>query len=131
MSEQYNTTTEQDTAKNIVNLLDFGAQNLNADRVAALDLARQHALDAHARLRKAPAYSIHGISHSFFAYFDKHRALMSSGLVFGVILVAFLVVQPLNKYSNNQRSDAFLLGSELPPEAYADKGFDTWVGLGS
>jgi len=26
-----------------------------------------------------------------------------------------------------ERSDAFLLASELPPEAFADKGFNTWL----
>lgn len=131
MDKQYNLNTEQEIAKTIVSLLDSDAQNLSADNVAKLDGARQSALDTHIRLRTAPAHSISGISHSFFDYFEQHPGLVSSGLAFGVILVAFLVVQPFSKYSNNEHSDAFLLGSELPPEAYADKGFDTWVGLGS
>lgn len=131
MSKQCNINTEQEIAKNIVSLLDSSAQNLSLDHVAKLDSARQRALDTHLRLRTAPAYSISGMPHSFFDYFDKHRRLTSSGLAFGVILAAFLVVQPFSKYSNNEHSDAFLLGSELPPEAYTDKGFDKWVGLGS
>ncbi len=131
MNKQDNFNTEQEIAKNIVSLLDSDAQNLSADQVAKLDNSRQRALDKHMRLRTVPVHSISGISHTFFDYFEQHRALMSSGLAFGVILVAFLVVQPVSKYNTNERSDAFLLGSELPPEAYADKGFDKWVGLGS
>ena len=131
MNEQYNLNTEQETAKNIISLLDSGAQNLNTDTVAKLENARLRALDKHMNIQITTGYTISGITHSFFDYFNNHRSLMSSGLVFGVILVTILIVQPLSKYSNNEHSDAFLLGSELPPEAYADKGFDKWVGLGS
>lgn len=121
---------EQNTAKRIVSLLDDNAQNLNTDSVAKLDVARHRAVDAHMRLRAAPALGVAGFAHTLSNYFEHHRAAMSSGLAFGALLIAFLVVQPFSQHSN-ERSDAFLLGSELPPEAYADKGFDTWVDLGS
>ena len=128
MTNQYDINTEQEIAKNMVSLLDSGAQSLSADHVAKLDGARQRALDKHLHLRIAPAHSISGMSHLFFDYFHKHRLLTSSSLAFGVILAAFLVVQPFSRYNSNEHSDAFLLGSELPPEAYTDKGFDTWLG---
>lgn len=131
MEENYNTNAEQDIALTIVSLLDDGTQHLTTDTLAKLELGRQRALTAHMSLRTAPAYGLSGMSHSFFDYFDKHRALMSSGLAFGALIAAFLIVQPFSNYSKNEHSDAFLLGSELPPEAYADKGFDTWVNLGS
>ena len=131
MNKQHNVNLEQKIAKDIIDLLDHDAQNLSAVNVAKLASARQQALSSHMCLHKVSAFSLAGISHSFVEYFDKHRALTSSGLALGIILVAFFVVQPFSHSNNNSGSDAFLLGSELPPEAYADKGFDTWLGLDS
>jgi hypothetical protein len=44
-----------------------------------------------------------------------------------VIMLAFFVVQQVEFEDNSKSSDAFLLASELPPEAFADKGFDIWL----
>ncbi|MBC7786003.1 MAG: DUF3619 family protein [Methylophilaceae bacterium] len=120
---------DQDTAKNIVSLLNHHAQNLNAKEISSLKLARQIAVDAHLGHAKAPAFNIAGLVGGLFDYVDHHRAAMSSGLAFGAFLIAILVLQPFN-HNNTKNSDAFLLGSELPPEAYADKGFNTWLEKG-
>jgi len=56
----------------------------------------------------------------------KHRAMSAvSGL--GLAMMVLVLVQQLNSYEHLESSDAFLLASELPPEAFADKGFDTWL----
>jgi hypothetical protein len=43
------------------------------------------------------------------------------------MLLTFFAVQQLGSTNNLENSDAFLLASDLPPEAYADKGFDAWI----
>ena len=54
------------------------------------------------------------------AWADHHRLLVTS-LLLAVMVGSFIVMQTLN---NNEPSDAFLLGAELPPEAFVDKGFE-------
>ena len=43
-----------------------------------------------------------------------------------VAVLTFLVLQPYNT-SEPIETDAMLLASDLPPEAYVDKGFDAWL----
>lgn len=126
-----NAQLEQDelTAKNIVSQLNQHAQNLNPEQLASLETARKIAVDAHLQSARAPVFNIVGWAGGWFNYIDHHRAAMTSGLALGAVLIAILVVQPFSN-NNTKNSDAFLLGSELPPEAYADKGFNTWVEKG-
>ncbi len=130
MKEHSNIHTEQEIARNIVSLLDENANNLNAETVAKLNLSRQQAVAAHMNPCQAPAYSLSELSHAFGDCFDQHRALMSSSVAFGALIAALLLAQAFNQLGKVEHSDAFLLGSELPPEAYADKGFDTWIDSG-
>jgi DNA-binding phage protein len=59
-------------------------------------------------------------------YWQQHRN-MSAALIFLVIALTFFAAQQFEVDRSLQASDAFLLASDLPPEAYADKGFDTWL----
>jgi hypothetical protein len=52
---------------------------------------------------------------------------MSTAITLGAILLAFYAAQQFGSNANLEEGDAFLLASDLPPEAYADKGFDTWL----
>jgi hypothetical protein len=52
---------------------------------------------------------------------------MSAAMLAGVMMLTFFVTQQFGFNNNLENSDAFLLASELPPEAFADKGFDTWL----
>lgn len=61
----------------------------------------------------------------FSGYLNQHR-LVSSISFASLVLFTFLLVQQLDQQSL-QNSDAFLLASDLPPEAFADKGFDSWI----
>ncbi|MDG1445502.1 MAG: DUF3619 family protein, partial [Methylophilaceae bacterium] len=49
-----------------------------------------------------------------------HRIVMMS-LVLSIGLSTFAIMQHL---SANETSDAFLLGADLQPEAFVDKGFE-------
>ena len=128
--KEHTIRTEQDIARNLVDLLNDSANNLDAETVAKLNISRQQAVAAHMHLRKVPAYSLSGLSHTFSDYFNEHRTLISSGLAFGGLIAALLLAQAFNQQTKVEHSDAYLLGSELPPEAYADKEFDTWIDAG-
>jgi len=57
-------------------------------------------------------------------YFMQHRAVSAA---FVMMLVTFFAVQQFGLNDNIENSDAYLLASDLPPEAFADKGFNTWI----
>lgn len=57
-------------------------------------------------------------------YFTQHRAVSAA---FVMMLVTFFAVQQFGLNDNIENSDAYLLASDLPPEAFADKGFNTWI----
>jgi len=57
-------------------------------------------------------------------YFTQHRAVSAA---FVIMLVTFFAVQQFGLNDNIENSDAYLLASDLPPEAFADKGFNTWI----
>ena len=42
-------------------------------------------------------------------------------MVLGTIIVGFVIMQSMGQ---TESSDAFLLGSDLPPEAFVDRGFE-------
>ncbi len=56
--------------------------------------------------------------------FAQHRAISAA---FAMMLVTFLAIQQFGLNDNIESSDAYLLASDLPPEAFADKGFNTWI----
>lgn len=67
-----------------------------------------------------------------FSWFDHthHRQWLQYrklAAVFSVMIVTFFAVQHFGLSDDLENSDAFLLAAELPPEAFADKGFDTWI----
>ncbi len=57
-------------------------------------------------------------------YVVHHRAISAA---FAMMLVTFFAVQQFGLNDNIENSDAYLLASDLPPEAFADKGFNTWI----
>lgn len=57
-------------------------------------------------------------------YFSQHRVLSTT---FAIMLVTFFAVQQFGLNDNLEHSDAYLLAADLPPEAFADKGFNTWL----
>jgi len=126
---------EGQIAHNIVELLNSRAQNLSEAQAQCLSAARSQAVNHLAKRQLALAAdgsisrngnALRWFGHHVGHYFEQHR-LMSAGLVVLTMLLTFVAVQQLGGSSNLENSDAFLLASDLPPEAYADKGFDTWL----
>jgi len=114
---------EKDTAKAIVSLLDESTSRLDQNITSRLAEARVQAVSRMGQSRH-PARM--GLGATFMDYMYHHRAVSSAALAFSALLVAFVTTQQLNHEAEGQ-GDAFLLASELPPEAFLDKEFHTWL----
>ncbi|CAG0985115.1 hypothetical protein MTYP_01971 [Methylophilaceae bacterium] len=126
--------TERETAKAITDLLDESVEKLQPEILDGLSMARNRAAAAMVERKHAGAgadgYSIGGVLRMFSDFMHQHRVIMPAAMVCSAALVAFVLTQHMNQ-SRLEQGDAFLLASELPPEAFLDKGFDTWVARSS
>ncbi len=123
--------SEEQLALYISSLLDNHAQRIHAVTAHRLLTARSLAVE-----HLASQQAVQGVHQSgnvlqwlgghVGQYFGQHR-VMSAAMLAGVMLLTFFAAQQFELNSNLENSDAFLLASDLPPEAYADKGFDTWL----
>lgn len=127
-------TTEAHVAQQLVQLLDDSAQRLEPKQAERLEVARHEAVNhlaaKQAQLVQNRQAAVQGnvlgwFGSHFGQLLEQHR-VASAALVIVVMLVTFFVIQHI-AVSNLENSDAFLLASDLPPEAYADKGFDAWL----
>jgi len=123
--------TEHETAKDIVNLLDDSTAKLDREVLNRLYAARMKAVGNLALHKQAATVDrVDGIGHVlrlFSNYMHQYRLLMPAVMIASAALVAFIVTQQMTSQPAIEQGDAFLLGAELPPEAFLDKGFDTWV----
>jgi hypothetical protein len=102
--------------------------SLSSEIQQKLAESRQQAVSRLALLQSTGTVTTSG----FFSWFDTSfikRQMHFSALTtaFVVMLVTFFAVQHFGFNDDLENSDAFLLAAELPPEAFADKGFDTWL----
>jgi hypothetical protein len=118
--------TEEKNAALLIQLLDERAAKLDTDIVGKLAIARQQAVAAHMKAHPDAIQGSHGFFHLVANYLHDHRTLMSTAALGCAVLMAFLVTQQLVGGVSDQ-GDASLLASDLPPGAYADKGFDLWL----
>ena len=112
-----------------VNLLNEHSQHLDATTLQGLSVARHLAVNQHQAQVAAVSQSgniLHLLGNGFNDYLEQHRILTSLVIV-ATLAMSFFAVQQLSADKNLARSDALLLAAELPPEAFADKGFDTWL----
>lgn len=107
-------------AKQIAGLLDAHANRLSMRTLKQLENGRARAVKAHAAHMSGTIVHADGTLGQLSAWATHHR-LAASGLVLATVMSSFVVLQ---SFSNNESSDAFLLGAELPPEAFVDKGFE-------
>lgn len=119
---------DEQIAQHMASLLNDNAQHLNAVTLKRLSEARNLAVG---KLEASQGVNQSGnvlqwVGHGFGQYFEQHR-FMSTAIIVIAMLLTFVATQKFNADNNLENSDAFLLASELPPEAFADKGFDTWV----
>ena len=105
-------------AKQIARLLDAHAQRLSMRTLKKLDDGRNRAVKLHQQ-HGATMNADGSLSH-WTSWVDHHR-LAFAGLILVAIVATFILLQNGN---GNETSDAFLLGADLPPEAFVDKGFE-------
>jgi Protein of unknown function (DUF3619) len=107
-------------AKQIAGLLDAHASRLSMRTLRQLENGRARAVKVHAQQISGVSINHDGTLSGISAWAEHHR-IASTGLVLGVIIAGFVVMQSLGQ---RESSDAFLLGADLPPEAFVDRGFE-------
>ncbi len=125
---------EQQIAHGISDLLKNRAQHLSPEQEQRLSAARNAAVsylvEQQAQYNTGNQIAGNGHVLRWFDHlgqnFEQHR-VASAALLVVVMLLTFFALQQFGTTHNLENSDAFLLASDLPPEAYADKGFDAWI----
>jgi hypothetical protein len=112
-------------AKQITSLLDAHAKRLSMRTLKQLENGRERAVKVHQQQISGVSVNHDGTLNSISVWADHHR-LVSTGLLLAAIIAGFVVMQSLNK----EPSDAFLLGADLPPEAFVDRGFEPFLNNG-
>ena len=105
-------------AKQIANMLDEKSNQLSLLTIKKLENARERAVQSHNQASDVNVNS-NGTLGLTVSWAEQHR-LATAGMVLVAITAGFLLMQSMSK---PESSDAFLLGSDLPPEAFVDKGF--------
>lgn len=121
---------EKDIAKAIVGLLDEQASQLDRNIADKLAAARQQAVAAHTSKWRQTAHggkSMLGLVRGFVHYVHEHIGASSAVLACSAVLIAFMVTQQFNNKEADGQGDAFLLASDLPPEAFVDQEFHAWL----
>jgi len=131
------TTQDDEFAKKLTSYLDQGAAQLKAGTAYRLQLARAEAL---ARLgeparsaapRMAPALvGAGGLAGS--AGGGSHGFRINAKLVGGILLVVAMLFgyhqwQAYQQLTELEETDAAILSSDLPIDAYLDRGFQNWL----
>ena len=128
------TTRDDDFAKKITTYLDRGAADLKAGTAYRLQLARAEALPRLADPQRAAELRMAGTNAgggSGTAGGD--RSFWASGrLWIGIALIAaagfgYEQWQAYQQMNDIEETDAAILSSELPIDAYLDRGFQNWL----
>jgi hypothetical protein len=106
-------------AKQMVGLLDDHAQRLSMRTLKQLEDGRTRAVNAHQKHQGSAVNSDGTLSH--WTSWVEHHRFAFAGVVLTAIIASFIVMQNLQ---TTETSDAFLLGADLPPEAFVDRGFE-------
>jgi len=128
------TTRDDDFAKKITTYLDRGAADLKAGTAYRLQLARAEALARLADPQRAAELRVAGANAgggSGTAGGD--RSFWASGrLWLGIVLIAaagfgYQQWQAYQQLNDIEETDAAILSSDLPIDAYLDRGFQNWL----
>ena len=117
--QELSLTDEQ--AKQIAGMLNTHADHLSMRTLKQLENSRELAVKAYTQQQSGVTVNSDGTISHLFSWADQHR-VASTGLLLGAIIAGFVLMQSLNPQTEN--GDAFLLGAELPPEAFVDRGFE-------
>ena len=128
------TTKDDDFAKKITTYLDKSTADLKAGTAYRLQLARQEALarltdpKRATELRLAGANAGGGLGTA-----GHHTSFWASGrLWIGIVLIAsagfgYQQWQAYQQLRDIEEMDAAILSSDLPIDAYLDRGFQNWL----
>jgi Protein of unknown function (DUF3619) len=106
--------------KQLASLLDAHAKRLSMRTLKQLEDGRARAVKAHAQQLSGVSVNKDGTINSVFSWAQHHR-IASTGLILGAMIAGFILLQSLGQ---QEASDAYLLGADLPPEAFVDRGFE-------
>lgn len=115
--------TETEQGKAIASLLDSRAQQLSMPTLKRLEDSRMLAVQRHAH-RDGHDVNQNGTLRHWLSW-SEHPKLISMGVLCAALVVGLTLTHHLSQ--QNENSDAFLLGAELPPEAFVDRGFEPWL----
>lgn len=111
--------SEAAQAKEMVKLLDTHASHLSMRTLKQLENGRTQALKIH----KAETERINRDGTiSYLVGWTEHHRIVTSGMLLAAVIAGFIFMQMLNK--DIEYGDAFLLGADLPPEAFVDTTFE-------
>ena len=120
---------EREIAKKIAGYLDRGTAELKAGTAYKLQLARQEALARLSEPRRVPQLVLAGAGggtlggRRFFA--DVRIWVGVLVVVAGILSIQYW--QSVQQARDIEETDAAILSSELPLEAYLDGGFQAWL----
>lgn len=119
---------EDQFAKKIVEVLESGAQSVDAATMAQLAAARQKALGVFEPARATHALPVLASWGRMveFSHHGGYRFWLPVLLLLAALAVA-LSAGMGGRANQPIDADALLLASDLPPEAYADKEFVAWL----
>jgi Protein of unknown function (DUF3619) len=128
------TTRDEDFAKKITTYLDRGAADLKAGTAYRLQLARAEALARLADPQRAAELRVAGAqAGGGSGTVGGDRRFWASGrLWIGIALIAAAGVgyqqwEAYQQQNDLEETDAAILSSELPIDAYLDRGFQNWL----
>ena len=119
---------EKEIADKITGYLDRGTADLKSGIAYKLQLARQAALARLGEPQRAAELVLAGAGGSL----GGRRAFADLRIWLGVLLlvggiVSFQYWQTAQQARDIEETDAAILSSELPIEAYLDRGFQAWL----
>jgi Protein of unknown function (DUF3619) len=126
------TTEDRDFAKKITTYLDRGTEGLKAGTAYRLQLARGHALARFADPKRAaqPQMALAGAGTGTVGRGSGVRVGVRYWIGILVVIAALFGIQQWQAYQqlrDIEETDAAILSSDLPIDAYLDRGFQNWL----
>ena len=123
-------TDEREIAKKITAYLDHGATRLKSGTAYRLQLARREALATLAEPEPAADLALAGAGRGPSP--GKRHILADARVWIGVLMIVGAVLyfqywQSMQQVRDIEETDAAILTSDLPIEAYLDRGFPAWL----
>ena len=106
-------------AKQIADLLNGHAQHLSLRTLKQLENGREQAVKAH--MQQVGLINRDGTISGMVNWAEHHR-IATTSMLLAAIITGFVLTQSFSQ--NIEHGDAFLLGAELPPEAFVDTAFE-------